>query len=138
MLPIFKRFSVQDVPNSPEWIEQVFTPLNTFCETTVATLNKGLTFGENVQGQIFSTSFTTSATYTAGDFTVITFNYSGGGQPKNCVVGQIKKTDGLKILTPVMISDWYLNLNKNPFVVTINYIAGLENSKTYNITFSVY
>ena len=138
MLPVFRRFSVQEVPDAPEWIEQVFNPLNLFCETTVATLNKGLTFGENVQGQIYSTSFTTSATYNTGDFPTITFNYTGGGQPLNCVIGRIQKTDGVKIITSVMVSDWNLNLNKSPAEVTINYIAGLENSKKYNVTFSVY
>lgn len=134
MLPVFRRFTQQDVPNAPNWFSNIFTPLNTFCEQTVQTLNKNLTLGTNVQGQKFSVSFTTAHDYkTQHTFTPITLQYTGGGQPTCCMIGSIVRTDGTLITNAVSINSWFLNINKNPAIVTINYIAGLENSTRYTI-----
>jgi len=134
MLPVFRRFSAGDYSTAPEWLAQIFNPLNTFAETTVATLNKNLTIGQNVQGQKYSTSFTSSATSTIPP---IVFQYTGGGQPDCCLIGQITKSDGTTITTPIAITDWTLNINTNPFLVTINYLSVLEASTKYNVTFLV-
>lgn len=135
-LPIFRRFSQADVPNAPNWIANVFGPLNTFCEQTVQLFNKNLVIGQNVQGMKYSTSFTTLSTYST-TFTPITFQYTGGGQPNCCIVGQITRADGTLITAPVGITNWFLNINTNPFTVTINYIGGLAADTKYNITFVV-
>jgi hypothetical protein len=136
MLPVFRRFSQADVPTAPNWITNIFGPLNTFCEQTVQTLNKNLIIGQNVQGMKYTTSFTTLSTYST-TFTPITFQYTGGGQPNCCLIGQITRSDGAVITTPAMISNWYLNINTSPYTVTINYIAGLTANTKYNITFVV-
>lgn len=135
MLPVFRRFSQGDFPESPNWLAQVFNPLNVFAETTVATLNRNLTIGQNVQGQKYSTSFTTPAGYAGGDFATISLTYTGGGQPNCLMLGQITNVDGTLITTPVTITDWFLNLNQSPFVITIGYIAGLTASTQYRATF---
>lgn len=137
MLPVFRRFSVGDYPTAPDWLGQMFNPLNTFAETTVQNLNKNLVIGTNVQGQKFSTSFTTTAGYATGEFTTITFAYTGGGQPDCCLVGRINNDDGTLITDPVTVTDWFLNLNRSPFQVTIGYVAGLQPSTRYNVTFVV-
>jgi hypothetical protein len=136
MLPVFRRFTQQDYPEAPNWLGQLFGPLNTFAETTVATFNKNLVVGQNVQGQKYSTSFTTGAgsPYT---MTPVEFRYTGGGQPDCCVIGKISPVDGTAITTPVSITQWFMNLNTNPYTVTINYIAGLSANTKYNITFLV-
>lgn len=137
MLPVFRRFSSGDYPTAPNWLAQMFQPLNTFSETTVQTLNKNLTIGENVQGQKYSTSFNTPTDYLTGGFQSLLFNYTGGGQPNCCFVGNITRDDGTAILFPVTVTSWFLNLNKNPFQVTINYVAGLDPNLRYNAIFLV-
>jgi len=136
-LPVFRRFSLQDVPDAPDWIEQIITPLNLFCETTVTSLNKNLTVGENVQGAVYSTSFTTLTDYATGGFTPIVFSYNGGGQPKNVIIGNLNRVDNEKILTPFALTSWNLNINTSPFRVNIVYIAGLAVGVRYNVTFFV-
>jgi hypothetical protein len=134
MLPVFRRFNKGDLPAAPNWIENIFNPLNVFCETVTTTLTKNLTIGENVQGQKFTVTFTTLPTYTTGDFTPIRYNYTGGGQPNCLMIGNISRTDGTLMLLPPAVTGWSMNINKNPFLITINYIAGLDNSTQYNIT----
>jgi len=136
-LPVFRRFSVQDIPNAPDWVTNITQPLNLFCETTVSALNKNLTVGENVQGQKYTVSFATDAGYTTGSFPTIGFQYTGGGQPNCCIVGQIVRNDGQPILTAVSVSNWSLNINVAPAQVIVNYIAGLENSTKYTMTLLV-
>jgi len=97
-------------------------------------LNKVIVIGENIQGQKFTTTFTTITGYTSGSFQPITFNYVNQGQPNCLVIGNIYRDDGVRILTPVAITDWSLNINKSPANVNINYIAGLAANVTYHIT----
>lgn len=136
-LPVFRRFSVADVPDSPQWLEGMYGPLNLFCEQTVDALNKKLTIGQNIQGQKYTQQFTTPADYLAGEFTPMIFAYSGFGQPNCCFVGQINKVGGGRILNPVSVTEWVLNINRSPFQVVVNYIAGLEPSTKYNVTLLV-
>jgi hypothetical protein len=108
-----------------------------FCEQTVNAFDKNLTIGQNVQGQKFSTTFTTLADYALGVFTPIIFQYSGNGLPNCCLIGQLVKFDGTKILQPYSMGNWTLNTNKTPPQVVISYIAGLEVGVKYNVTFVV-
>jgi hypothetical protein len=136
-LPVFRRFTLQDIPAAPNWMSNILTPLNLFCETTVSSLNKNLTIGDNVQGQKFSTSFTTPSDYSGGGFPTVRFAYTGGGQPNCLLLGSISRANGTQLLSPVSINDWFLNINQNPFQVTVNYIAGLAANTKYNVTFLV-
>lgn len=136
-LPVFRRFSLEDIPDAPEWIEQVIVPLNLFCETTVSTLNKNLTVGQNVQGTIYTTSFFTPSDYNFNGMAPISFAYDGGGQPRVCLIGRLWKVNGTKILSPWQLVDWSLNINTSPFRVNIAHIAGLEAQTRYNVTFLV-
>jgi hypothetical protein len=135
MLPIFRRFSRQDAPMAPEWIDGVFGPLNVFCETTVQTLNKNLAVGTNVQGQKYTTSFTTDSSGLLS--TSITFKYTGGGQPDCCIVGRIVAADGSPVTTSVVVSNWSLNINTAVPTVVVGYISGLVANTKYTITLLV-
>ena len=137
MLPVFRRFTMQDTPNAPNWLGNITNPLNLFCETTVQTLNKNLQFGINVQGQKYSTTFITPSGYATGDFNTIQFTYNGGGQPNCVLIGSIAKSDGTLILSPVSITNWGLDINVSPYQVRIGYVAGLAASTKYNIAFLV-
>lgn len=133
-LPTFRRFAQQDVPTAPNWIGNVFNPLNVFCEQTVQALNKNLTIGQNVQGQKFTTSLTTNS---SAVFQPVVFNYTGGGRPDCCLIGNISRADGLSITNPITITSWNLNINTNPYTVTINSLTNLDVSVKYNVTFLV-
>ena len=137
-VPVFRRFSQADVPTAPNWLGTIFSPLNVFCEQTVQLFNKGLVIGQNVQGMKFSTVYTAPFSYLSSNvFTPITFQYTGGGQPNCCMIGNISRVDGLPIQVAVGITSWLLNQNTNPYTVTINFIAGLSDNIKYNITFVV-
>lgn len=133
-LPVFRRFSIQDIPDAPDWIERITNPLNLFCETTVNCFTQNLIIGQNVQGQKYTTTFTTPGDYITGGFNVFNFAYTGGGQPNCLLIGNISRTDGVKIIKPVSITDWSLNINVTPYRATIGYIAGLEANTKYNVT----
>lgn len=133
-LPVFRRLTIADIPDTPEWMNGVFGILNLFGETTVQVLNKGLTIGDNVQGSVYNISINTSTGYATGDFTPITYRYSSGGRPASLLIGQITDSSGALILAPVSVTSWFLNLNTSPPTITVNYIAGLSPNKRYNIT----
>ena len=131
-LPVFRRFASSDVPTAPNWINNIFNPLNIFCEQTVDALNKNLVIGENVQGQKFSYTFTTDPYYSTGTFTAIKLQYTGGGNPSCLLIGQVV---GVLASTPFV--SWSLNLNTNPYTVLISNISGLQNSTKYTINFVI-
>jgi hypothetical protein len=135
MIPVFRRFNISDYPTAPDWVNPFFNSLNVFAETTTNTLRQNLILGENVQGQKFTTEINTdgSSLLTAP----VTLNYTGGGRPTCCILGQITKADGTTIVSPVSITDWFLNLNRDPAVVTIRHIAGLAANAKYTITLLV-
>lgn len=128
---------MQDMPSAPNWVGSILTPLNLFCETTVATLNKNLIVGTNVQGQKYNTTVITPASYAGGSFNQIQFVYTGGGQPNCLILGNISRVDNAAMLTPVAITDWQLNINVSPIQVSVNYIAGLDANTKYYVTFLV-
>lgn len=131
MLPVFRRFNQQDIPTAPNWLGYVFNSLNVFAEQVVNTLNKNLVIGENVQGQKYSVTFITLPTYGAGDFTPITLQYKGGGQPTCLLLGQLLNADNTPAGVVSNITNWTLNLNRNPYIITVNYISGLTPSTKY-------
>jgi hypothetical protein len=133
MIPTFRRFTLDDFPDAPDYLNSVFDPLNLFAEQTVQVLTKSLVIGENIQGQKYQTSFSTGANYTTGTFTPIVLPYIGGGSPNICLIGRIIDQSGATILTPVSITGWYLDTNKSPATIVISYIAGLGNSKKYQV-----
>ncbi len=134
-LPVFRKFSQEQVPGAPAWVENVFQPLNTFCDGTVQILDKNLVIGINVQGQVYSTQFTTPAGYATGSFNKIQLSYNGGGRPQCLILGSINAQDGTPIITACSVSNWTLNINVNPALINILYIAGLAASTTYYATF---
>ena len=134
-IPVFRRFTQSDIPNAPNWMMTILNPLNIFCEGIVSSFTQGLTIGQNVQGQKYSTSFRTPADYTTGGFPSIIFSYTGGGQPTCLMIGSLTRNDGTLILLPYAITNWTLNINSTPTQIRINYIAGLDASTQYNMTF---
>lgn len=132
--PVFRRYSIADVPRAPEWLTLVFGPLNVFSEQVVQLFSKNLVIGENVQGSKFSYTFSTPAAYAAGDFSPISYVYTGGGAPSCLLVGKVVDVTGALILSPVSVTSWLFNTNENPPTIVVNYIAGLTAGQRYAVT----
>jgi len=133
-VPIFRRFNIQDVPGSPSWVEGIFQPLNTFCDSTVNIMNGNLAFGENVQGQKYTVKFITPSDYATGGFTTIQLPYSSNGRPNCLMLGSINTTDGTIITNATSISSWFLNNNQTPALINILYVSGLAADTNYIMT----
>lgn len=131
--PVFRRFAVGDFPSAPNWLINLFDPLNVFCEQTVANMNKNLAIGENVQGMKYSTTFTTSATGAVN----IVFNYTGNNIPTCCLIGKIERTDNTAISGSPVLTSWSYSANKVPGQITISNINGIDPSTRYEATFLV-
>jgi len=134
-LPNQKRVLREDLKDAPSWIDRLITPLNSFMESVYYALNKNITFNENIASQIKEIEFTTLSTYSTASpkidgFQVIQFPHSLKNKPFGVTIQQITEKSGTynPITSPVCI-DWY----DNNGVININYITGLEDSKTYII-----
>lgn len=135
-LPIYKRISREDLQEAPDWIGKMLYPINQVFETVYNTLNKNLTFADNFLSFQKSVQFTTKSTYTAGDWDVISVAI-----PQNFR----NKVSGVIILkfSPTNTS---LITNSDPFsliwaendrTVQLLWVAGLQNSTSYDISILV-
>lgn len=128
-LPEIKRISREDLPDAPDWIANLLTPLNSFMDTVYRGLNKNITLQDNIQGAIRDLEFRTAATYSSGDFTPITFSYGSGGlRPIGVVLLQIRQGNGAIIKQAVALQ--WQDFNGT---ISIDYISGLANSTQYFI-----
>lgn len=132
-LPTQKRINREDLKNAPAWVDALIGPLNSFMESIYSAINKNLTFGDNIQGQIRTIEFTTSSTYTSSN-TWTNMSFSSGlraVKPKGVLVLQILEQSSN--FTPVMKGvtiDWL----ENSGIITIYFVSGLKNSTTYSLT----
>lgn len=129
-LPSFKRLSREDMKEAPDWIQNLIFPLNSFMDTIYAVTSGQLTFGDNMMGQFRNLNFKTLATYTTHSWTPIVFPNPLNKKVEGIMVVQASKVaDNYQpIYNPVSV-DW-IQLNSN---IQINYIAGLDNSSSYNV-----
>lgn len=139
--PEFKRLSVQDFKNPPEFIPKLINPFNTFAEQCVQTYDKQFDYS-NFNGDLIELTFTTPNNYSSGanfNFNPITFNVTPRS-PKKCEIGQIRISGQNQLLfgnKPVVfpVGGWVSTQNNQ---ITVQYICGLEPSITYNIVFDVF
>lgn len=127
MLPDFRRLNKEDFEDAPNWVDKLLTSLNAFMESTYNILNKNISLTDNLNFQVYKTSFETLATYTNGDFNPLSFSKTVKGRVIGIIVGQIKKEDGSSLDTAV-----YPHYDVSNNMVQISYIAGLDNSTKYN------
>ncbi len=128
--PQFKDFRKEDYQEAPGWFGRFLTILNSFSSQVYAALNQALTFGDNIRCQIKEITFSTSATYTSGDWTQITFNsnFSLGTKIIGVLILQIVTDNQLPI---VDVNGQTVNWSAENNVIFINYISGLANSSNY-------
>lgn len=128
-LPEIKRISREDLPESPDWVNNLLSPVNSFMDTVYRSLNKSLTFQDNIQGAIRDLEFRTSATYTSGDFTPVAFSYgSGSVRPAGVLLLQIRAGSG-QVIKQAVTLQW----SENNGTVSIDYVSGLADSSQYFI-----
>ena len=140
MLPEFRRILREDLPNAPDWVNSVLTPLNLFFEQVYNVVNRKLTIGDNVNGMVYTGTIRVPSNYVDGvstNFSPVSFQYTGTYTPTSVLMGKITLVSSTytPIIKPVYV-DWSTSTSSssNATLITVNYITGLEASKQYNIT----
>ena len=125
LLPPIKRFLSEDFPDQQDWIGKLLYPLNLFLGAVYGALNKGITWKDNISGQI-STIPVNGATPT------VTFKSTSAAKPTAVWIGNVTLQNGNPsgITLPVTI-DWTYSSGQ----ILINNITNLNPAFTYNITF---
>jgi hypothetical protein len=119
---------------SDSWVPILINPLNQSFTDIYNALNSNLTIGDNIVGTKQVVKFKTSATYTSGSFTNISFIWPGSvkNPPFEIRVGKVEVPSFQSvILTSVTVNRWIFNAASS--TISIQYITGLANSSTYTI-----
>lgn len=133
-LPSIRRILREDLKDAPNWIDGLIYPINIFFESIYRTLNKNVTFNDNIACFIKEITVRTTAGYSsgvAGGLDVIQFPSELVGKAQGLlVISCIDITTSAynTMLNPVYC-DW-LDINRT---ININYVAGLKASSKYNI-----
>lgn len=132
-----RRINVEDLPGAPNWVPTLINPINLTQEDLVSFFDGRITIGDNVNGMLYSTSFSTPADYLTGGFNSFAWNYTGKFQPKNVLIGSIVCTKPVEdIIVPTSVY-WTYNNGVSPNQVRVKYVAGLKASQTYSINLLV-
>lgn len=124
-LPTLRRISREDVKEAPAWIDTILYALNTFFESIYYTLNKNITFEDNILSQRVSFELKAGAAaannvyHFASDMTV---------PPKMLLVGKVELKAA--VFTPLggaVWVDWYYQDGQ----IYIQSISGLTSGSTY-------
>jgi hypothetical protein len=129
--PVASRLLAEDFQDAPSWLSRLFSTLNRFMEQTIAVLDGGISFGDNILARRFSTSFTTTGTYVDGDFLPISFSWIAPVLPLAVLVVQVINSDGTPFLGSVGTPQWRYSNG----AINITYIPGLDNNVKYNVSF---
>lgn len=126
-LPPTRRISREQIPDAPDWIDQILGPLNQFMENSYLALNNQLVIGENVAGEIRDLTVRTDG---SGDIVSFSFVSTLKVQPRGLIILQAS-TEG----TPVGPTNpaWLASGN----VITVSAIGGLAANSTYTIRMAV-
>lgn len=126
-LPTQKRILREDIKDAPDWVSSLINPINSFMEVVYQSLNKNITFSENVAAFIKELTYTTSSTYPAG--LVVSFANSLKTKASGVMLMQIYET---ATYTPPP-GPVYIPWVENNGAIMVSSITGLEASKTYLI-----
>lgn len=130
-LPSIRAILRESLTEAPSWIVKLLDPLNSIIETLYSALNRQITFSENIACQIRTISFTTSATYSTGDFSRLTFESSLGVKAKGLLLGQILRDEEPYAAIQEGVS---LSWREQSGSIQIDFVSGLANSTRYLLT----
>lgn len=129
-LPTVKSIRREDIgPEAPDWVDNMLGPLTTFMEAIYSALNKQLTFQENIACTIRDFQFSTSSTYSSGDFTAITFPSGLKNKPIGCMILQILNASDASVIKQAVSLSW----EDLSGTIRINYVSGLDDSTKYTM-----
>jgi hypothetical protein len=98
-------------------------------------LSGNLTFGENIASQSKQLTFETSTTYSAGDFTAISFPKTIRNRAEGVLLMRIYE-NGVSNYSPILNAvyiDWYEDAGN----IVIGYVTGLQDSTSYTLKLMV-
>ncbi len=84
-LPQLKRLVAEDFPDQKAWIRPLFSVINSFMESVVATLDRAVTVSENLEAEIKTVTFTSVPTAS----NPVTLSWGFTASPTALVVGNI-------------------------------------------------
>jgi hypothetical protein len=127
LLPTIKKILREDVKDAPAWISAVIEPFNSLAEFVYQSLNKNITFNDNISCFIKELSYKTPSTYP----TMADVEFTN----------DLKfKATGVQLLQAVDRSNYvpaagpvYVPWVENNGTIVISSIPGLAASKTYLI-----
>lgn len=122
------------MPSAPPWMDIVLYALRQTMEFIYQAFNKNITHGDNIQCVIRTVEVTTALTYSgiSKTWTPISFDFPYRIKPSGVFVVNCQLQG--PVYTPTYAAqgcDWSYQAG----VITINYVSGLADSKTYDITF---
>lgn len=137
-LPTSKKVLREDLKDAPGWIDRLLSPLNSFMESIYYALDKNLTYTENLACNVKTIEFTTLPTYGSlpvlDNWQVQKFTHSLKSKPFGVSLERVQeKSNTYAVITNPVSLDW----NEANGVISINYVTGLEPSKTYILTLLV-
>ncbi len=127
-LPPTRRISREQIPDAPDWIDQILGPLNQFMENAYLAMNNQLVIGENVAGEIRDLTVRTDG---AGAIVPFTFVSLLKVQPRGLIILQAWSSEGDYISTTN--PGWMGNGN----ILTVSTIGGLAATSTYTVRMAV-
>jgi hypothetical protein len=126
-LPVIKRLLAEDLKAAGAWIVKLLYPLNQFMSSVYAALDHGITFQDNMLGDIKTLSI-------KGSNPTTEFLWSYASAPVGCfVVAAFDTSSNPQTLTSAVTCAWSYNAG----VISIDNVTGLDTSRTYNVTFCV-
>lgn len=135
VLPSIKSIREEDIgPEAPSWIGNLLGPLTIFMEAIYSALNKDITFSQNIACTIRDFTIQTKSTYSIGDFEPITFPSGLKSKPTGVLVMQVQDVNSPYTPITSAVSCSWQDISGD---IKIVYIAGLADSKKYNIRFLV-
>lgn len=127
-LPPIKRISREDVREAPAWVAKLLDPLNNFMDSVWTSLNRGLTFQDNIASQLYSFRVIAGATASAN---TTKFTLTMKTRPSGILVVSAKLVSGN--YSPIGAAV-YAEFTLSEKQVTVTAISGLTNGSTYDIT----
>lgn len=126
-LPSVHRFYNEDYQGSPSWFQKFIGALNLFSDPLYQTVNKGLTFQNNFNAQIYQ--FTIRAGATA-DANTSVFTSRIAGKAQGLISVACNESSNIQAPTQGHIDSWYQDGDR----IVITSISGLTAGTNYNIT----
>lgn len=130
VLPPQKKILREDLKDAPSWVDLIINPLNSFMENVYQTLNRNVTFPQNIACQIKTISYVTPSTYPTMDD--LKFMSTLKTKATGVMLWQIVDANYLPPPGPV-----YVPWTEDNGSIVIKPLTGLVASKTYTLTLLV-